>query len=139
MASQVQPPSGGPNFKRPRAERGHKQSNAVAERPGMSAEHLANIRKLPCCACPKTPGGQAHHIKTSGQRGMGMRSPDRFAVPMCPECHLQGVERAGSKNEIAWFRKRGIEAIDLAAALWTATGSLPQMTKIVIEHKKAKP
>lgn len=128
------------NFKRSKTVRAEEQSrDDHDDREGNSKKHLDLIRKLPCCTCPKTPGGQAHHIKTSGQRGMGMRSPDRFAVPMCPECHLQGVERAGSKNEIAWFRKRGIEALDLAVALWTATGSLPQMTKIVIEHKRRGP
>lgn len=121
----VRAPTGLPNFKRSRADR-----------EGNSKAHAALIRKLPCCVCPTTPGGQIHHLKATGLRGAGMRSPDKCGVPMCAQCHLEGVERAGSKNEIAWFQKRGIEALDLAAALWAATGDLPRMTAIVIEHKR---
>lgn len=128
------------NFKRPRAERlAEKVRDDHDDRDGNSKAHAELIRKLPCCVCPKTPGGQIHHIKATGLRGAGMRSPDKCGVPMCPECHLQGVERAGSKNELAWFSKRGIEALELAAALWNATGDLPRMVKIVIEHKRSTP
>lgn len=125
------------NFKRPRAERlAEKVRDDHDNRDGNSQRHLELIRKLPCCVCPRVPGGEAHHLKATGLRGMGMRSPDKCAVPMCHQCHVEGVERAGSKNELAWFEKRGIEALELAAALWGATGDLPRMTKIVIEHKR---
>lgn len=139
MASQVQPPSGAPNFKRPRAERlAEKVRDDHDDREGNSSAHLELIRKLPCCCCLKTPGGQAHHLKATGLRGMGMRSPDRFALPMCEECHLHGVERAGSKNELSWFEKHGIQALELCAALFGATGDLPRMLKVLVEHTRRK-
>lgn len=139
MASQVRAPSSLPNFKRPRSERlAEKVRDDNDDREGNSTKHLGLIRKLPCCVCSKMPAGEAHHLKATGLRGMGMRSPDRFAVPMCHEDHINGVERAGSKNELDWFAKRGVAALDLAAALWNATGDLPKMTKIVIAHKRAK-
>lgn len=43
-----------------------------------------------------------------------------------------------SDDVTAWFSKRGIEALELAAALWMTTGDLPKMVKIVIEHKRGK-
>jgi len=137
MASQVKQANVIGNFKRSRAERlAEKNRDDHDDRDGNSRAHAALIRKLPCCVCPKTPGGQIHHLKATGLRGGAMSSPDKCGVPMCPECHLQGVERAGSKNELAWFSKRGIEALELAAALWKATGDLPRMFAIVIEHKR---
>ena len=137
MASRCSPANVIGNFKKSRAVRlEEKTCDTHDDREGNSGVHLELIRKLPCCCCPRAPGRQAHHIKTTGQRGMGMRSPDRFAVPMCETCHLDGVERAGSKNELAWFLKRGIEVLDLAAALWSASGDLPKMIKIVVEHKR---
>ena len=129
------------NFKRPRAERlAEKMRDDHDDRDGNSRAHLDCIRKLPCCipGCAKMPGGQAHHLKSTGLRGMGMRSPDQFTVSMCEDHHLNGVESAGSKNELSWFSKRGIEALELAAALWAATGDVPKMTRIVIEHKRAR-
>lgn len=105
------------------------------DRDGNSKAHLACIRKLPCCVCLKMPGGEAHHLKATGQRGMGMRSPDKEAVPMCNDCHINGVERAGSKNELAWFEKRGIQALDLAKALWDSTGDVPKMVRIVLAQR----
>ena len=129
------------NFKRTRAARlAEKTKDKREDRDGNSEKHLEIIRKLPCCipGCSKLPGGQAHHLKATGLRGMALRSPDKFAVPMCPEHHLNGVERAGSRNELAWFSKHGIEALELAAALWAASPDTARMMKIVIEHKRRK-
>lgn len=138
MASQVQPPSGTPNFKPARKDRGHKQSNAVAERPGMSEAHLANIRRLPCCVTLKTGNVQAHHLKQTGakERGIGIRSTDRWAVPLNADDHINGVERAGSKNEIKWFADRGVDCLELAVSLWIARGDFEKMTALVMQHQK---
>lgn len=77
-------------------------------------------------------------MKSTGVRGMGMRSPDRYAVPLCHDHHINGVERVGSRNEIEWFAKRGVQALDLAAALWGSTGDLAKMTAIVVTNKRGK-
>ena len=50
---------------------------------------------------------------------MGKRSSDRWALPLCGRCHRE-IEGAGSKNEIDWFRERGIDCLRLAAELWGA-------------------
>jgi hypothetical protein len=103
----------------------------------MSERHLELIRKLPCCVCGRNPGGQAHHLKLGvASRGMGMTAPDKFTVPMDEDCHLNGIERAGSKNEYRWFMERGVNPLDLAAGLWAVTGNLESMLAVMAAHKE---
>jgi len=89
-------------------------------------EHLAHIRTLPCCVCGRRSPSEAHHLKQTGERerGMGRRSSDRWAVPLCPDCHRLGpdaVEDAGSKNEVIWFAQHGVNGKALAETLWEAS------------------
>jgi hypothetical protein len=109
------------------------------ELPGNSEKHLAALRTLPCCipGCNKI-GGQVHHLKATGLRGIGLKSPDKYGLPMCNEHHIHGVERVGSKNELAWFEKHGIEALELAAALWMVSPDKGAMVRIVLAHKQVK-
>jgi hypothetical protein len=140
MASQLTPGNTIGNFKPPRKDRGHKQSNAVAERPGMSEEHCAAIRKCPCTACLKIPAGEIHHLKSqTGTRGMGIRSTDKFGVSLCRQHHDE-IERSGTKNEAAKFQSWGIaDVLDLAAGLWAVSPDVPKMTKVIIANKTGKP
>lgn len=131
------------NFRKSRTEgpQKHENSKTYQDRPGMSEAHLALIRKMPCTVCPKMPGGEAHHLKDTPDkdRGMGVRSTDKWAVPLCHEHHIHGVERAGTKNEHAWFKERGIEnVVVLASDLWKITGNLPQMVKVLMAHRGHK-
>lgn len=112
-----------------------KGKTAREKRPGMSEKHLEAIRKLPCCATGKMPGGEAHHMKNTGERGMGLRSTDKWAVPLAHDPHME-LEGMGSRNELAWFQKHGIaDPHALADALWHASPDVARMTKIVIEHR----
>lgn len=109
------------------------------EREGNSEEHLAFIRKLPCCVTLKVPCGEAHHLQQTGERGMGQRSTDRWAVPLTHTLHME-LHRLGSRKEGGWFKDRGIEApLDLAAALWAASPDVARGTAIVLEfHRRGK-
>lgn len=127
------------NFKRTTEEKmkeARKHENWRDKRPGMSPDHLALIRQMPCCICLKMPCGEAHHIKDTPdkERGMSVRSTDQWTVPMCHEHHVHGVELAGTRNELKWFADRGIAALSLAKSLWQTTGNKVQMTGIVIGH-----
>jgi hypothetical protein len=109
-----------------------------AERPGNSEEHLSAIRKCPCIVTLRTPAGEAHHLKCTGERGAGMRSSDKWAVPLSHAPHME-LEREGSRNERRWFEKHGIDApLDLAAALWNASPDVAAMTKIILAHRGKK-
>ena len=113
-----------------------KKKSAAEKREGMSARHCELLRQLPCCIGGDHPGGEVHHLKFgTGERGMGLRSTDKFGVPMCHTHHIDGVERAGSRNEQKWFRDRGVSPLDLAAGLWLVTGNLDSMRAVMLAHK----
>lgn len=115
-----------------------RQSGFRDKRDGMDEAHLANVRKCPCCVCLKMPAGEAHHLQNSGERGMSLRSTDKWTVPLCTEHHTgsSGVHRVGSRREIAWFQERGIDSVWLASSLWKARGDQAAMTKIVLTHAR---
>lgn len=131
------------NFKPSRTKRledkRQKPAKKRAARPGNSLEHLDAIRKLPCVVTLKEPAGEAHHLKFgTNERGAGMRSTDKFALPLCRAAH-ESVERVGARNEPGWFRSHGIEApLDLALALWKASPNITAMRKIIIANHKKK-
>jgi len=60
-----------------------------------SKKYLAFIREHPCLKCGN-PEAVAHH-EGFGQRGMGLKAPDTFCIPLCAKCHAArhqiGVER----------------------------------------------
>lgn len=125
------------NFRKPRALQEKRKSTLRQSRPGMSEEHLALIRQLPCCICGRQPAGTVHHLKQvpGRERGMTLRSTDRWGVPMCMTDH-EAVERIGSKKEEKWFFDNGgFNAAELALALWAATGDLGRMLKVLLAHK----
>lgn len=101
-----------------------------AEWPGNSKEHLKLIRRLPSCISGERPC-DPHHLKIKEERGVGMRSRDKWAVPLTRDEH-DHLEAQGSRNELRWFKKHGIEnPYELANALWKASPNLETMTKIV--------
>ena len=124
------------NFKKRGYDRPPKtNAQNYKSRPGMSPAHLDRIRQCPCCVCLATTRSDPHHLKAGiKERGMGLRSTDRHTVPMCRH-HHEEVEAAGSRNEQRWFTSRGIDALDLAAALWQSS-DVNLMTKIVKAHKE---
>lgn len=105
--------------------------------PGNSEKHLAALRVMPCAipGCNNGAPSDPHHLKNTKLRGMGLKSPDKFAIPLCRSCH-EAVERAGSKNEIAWFERHGIEPLELAAALWMVSPDKGAMMRVVMAHKQ---
>ncbi len=140
MASEFQRPKVLANFKRSRGDRERERRakpSAAERRDGMSARHLAAIRKCPCVAClPLIKiAGECHHLKMTGERGMALRSTDRWGVPLC-HAHHDEIERAGSRNERAVFAKFGIEdAMQLAADLWRASPDVGAMTAVIFGHR----
>jgi len=123
------------NFKPSRRERMKKKERAADKRPGMSEKHLECIRQMPCCVTLRVPAGECHHLKGTGERGMGLRSTDRWAVPLSHDKHME-LERIGSRNEVRWFQEHGIEdPHELAAALWANTGDLPRMIAVLMAHR----
>ena len=123
------------NQKPPRSERKHRNSRWREERPGMSEAHLECVRQLPCVICGKVGRGDPHHLRIASERGMSVKAPDKWAVPMC-RIHHDEAHKVGTKVENRWFRERGIASpMDLAAALWMNTGDIERMARIVSAHR----
>ena len=93
----------------------------------MSSQHLDLIRKLPCCVCH---GGdvEPHHLLRTGEHGMGRKSSDRWAIPLCAP-HHDMLHRHG--DEDGFLSDRLIDGRALAQALWRYSGDLERMEMAV--------
>ncbi len=113
-----------------------------AEREGNNLEHLACIRAISmCCLCENTKGIQPHHLiggEARKHRGVGMKSPDRMAVPLCAfpvgTCH-EDLHARGSRHEEALFDAKGMNPYRIADALWATSGDVMQMRRVILAHK----
>lgn len=71
----------------------------------LDPRHLSRIAKLGCIVCQDTIAS-CHHVR-HGQ-GMGQRSDDKLALPLCYR-HHQGEEGIHTLGTRAWERKYGTE------------------------------
>ena len=111
------------------------------DRIGMSKSHLALIRLLPCAVCRIYGSVQAHHLMVKEHRGIGMKAPDMFAIPLCDSCHHR-LHTRGGRAHTEVLREEGVDDIRLASDLWqeslserTYTGKLNAMRSIVMRHE----
>ena len=56
-------------------------------KPQRKPRYLAWIRSQPCCVCGSTRGVEASH---TGPHGVGQKSPDTSAIPLCAKHHRTG-------------------------------------------------
>lgn len=90
--------------------------------------HLAWLRTLPCLITGRRDGVQAAHIRYGDRRyakrptGFNEKPDDRFAVPLHHEEHLNGPDAQHKSNERDWWRKRRIDPLAVANALYCVTG-----------------
>jgi hypothetical protein len=125
------------NFKPSLRDRAKKRPSAQMRREGNSEAHLACIRDLSCCVTGAPGPNDPHHLKDrlTHERGMGRRATDRWAVPLSRWKHDE-LENLGSRKEREWFRAHGIEdPLELANALFLATGDLVRMEAVLAAHR----
>lgn len=103
-----------------------------------SMDHLAYIRKLPCCVCGVEGRTEAAHIRMGSQQfgkpptGAGEKPSDCWTVPLCTSDH-KNQHSVG--EEFFWFNT-DINPIVLALALWRATGDEAAGELIISEMRK---
>jgi hypothetical protein len=56
-------------------------------KPPRNSRYLAWIRTQPCCVCGSTQHIEASH---TGPHGIGQKSPDSSAIPLCARHHRTG-------------------------------------------------
>jgi hypothetical protein len=77
-------------------------------------DHLRFVASQPCLICGRRPA-DAHHLRFAQSRALSRKVSDEFIVPLCRGHHRE-VHRGG--DETAWWRDRGIDALDVARVLW---------------------
>jgi hypothetical protein len=115
------------------------RQRARDRRPGMSPEHLANIRRLPCALCGSTYNVEAHHLKSGParrERGIGLKATDRYAIPLCggPTGHHADIESYGSRREEEYCLQYNMPPYSVAQGLWNKRGSLTGMLAVLQAH-----
>lgn len=107
-------------------------------RPGMSPRHLELIRRLDCSVCNERHQLHAHHLRhgqAGKERGVYLKSTDRWAVPLC-RFHHDEIHRIATRYEAQFFQGKGIASQRLAAALWNNTGNQVAMQGVVTAFKQ---
>lgn len=100
--------------------------SAAVKRPGDSAKHLSLVRQMPCCV----PGcgsleSEPHHLMRVDNlpKGTGRTSEDKWLLPLCFKHHRRTVSKTDCAHgdhgdDEGWLASKGIQARDLAKALW---------------------
>jgi hypothetical protein len=90
----------------------------VAEpRRHRNKEHLRFVAKQACLVCGRKHS-DPHHLGFLQPRALGRKVSDEFAVPLC-RIHHREVHRVS--DEPAWWKRMGIEPVEVARKLWEHT------------------
>jgi hypothetical protein len=99
--------------------------------PDRSPDYLAWIRMLPCAVCSKVSGGatmiEAAHTNVLGPRGLGQKTTDFSAIPLCSGHHRENPDSYHRLGETGFSHKHGIDLKELVLRLrsrfWQEHGS----------------
>ena len=132
------------NFRQtPSALRKSKKPSRQMRREGNDPKHLAFVRKLFCVLCGARVNVQAHHLKLgTGERGIGMKSTDRWAIPLCSapgrrldRCHAM-IEDVASVYEEQVCIQHGLpDPKHLALDIFANTGNLKYCARTILRHR----
>jgi hypothetical protein len=89
-------------------------------------DHVKSLAKQPCLICGRQPA-DAHHLRFAQSRALGCKVSDEFTVPLCRGHHRE-AHRGG--DEVAWWKKMGIDPLSAARTLWLETHQL-QSAKVI--------
>ena len=89
--------------------------------PERSPEYLAWIRTLPCAICSRVSGRatviEAAHTNALGRRGMGQKTSDFSAIPLCAAHHRENLDSYHVLGEQGFSHKHGIDLKELVLRL----------------------
>jgi hypothetical protein len=133
------------NFRKSVSERAKEKATrqtAAQKREGNDPAHLAVLRKCLCVGCLAFFGkNDPHHLiggLAAKERAVGRRATDRFAVPVCRECH-EIAQKAFGARELDLFQSWGIPNVyDYAAALYAAPRDVKTYNAITLAHRQVR-
>ena len=79
--------------------------------------HLKFVASQPCLVCDRSPA-DAHHLRFTQPRALGLKVSDEFTVPLC-RIHHRDVHSFG--DEVAWWERRAIDPLVTSRMLWVST------------------
>jgi hypothetical protein len=79
--------------------------------------HLKFVASQPCLVCGRSPA-DAHHLRFTQPRAMGLKVSDEFTVPLC-RVHHRDVHSVG--DELTWWERRAIDPLATSRMLWIST------------------
>jgi hypothetical protein len=81
--------------------------------PDRSPEYLAWIRTLGCVVCSKVSGGstvvEAAHTNVLGPRGLGQKTSDFSAIPLCAAHHRENLDSYHLLGEKEFSQKHRLD------------------------------
>ena len=77
-------------------------------------DHIKSVAGRPCLVCGRLPS-DPHHLRFAQSRALSRKVSDEFTVPLCRGHHRE-LHRNG--NEAGWWGQLGIDAVEIARALW---------------------
>ena len=84
-------------------------------------DHIRLVASRPCLVCGRLPS-DPHHLRLAQSRALSCKVSDEFTVPLCRGHHRE-LHRCG--DEAAWWERAGIDAMEIARALWRNSHPLP--------------
>ena len=89
--------------------------------PDRSPEYLAWIRTLGCVVCSRVSGGatavEAAHTNVLGPRGIGQKTSDFSAIPLCSGHHRDKPDSYHVLGEQVFLRRHGIALNEIVLRL----------------------
>ncbi len=91
--------------------------------PDRNPDYLAWIRTLECVVCARMSCGatviEAAHTNALGRRGIGQKTTDFSAVPLCAAHHRERLDSYHRLGEQRFAQKHGIDLQELVLGLQT--------------------
>jgi hypothetical protein len=84
-------------------------------------DHIRLVTGRPCLVCGRLPS-DPHHLRFAQSRALSRKVSDEFTVPLCRGHHRELHRYA---DEAAWWDRLGIDALEIARALWLESHPLP--------------
>jgi hypothetical protein len=104
-----------------RADQGRRIDKSVLAIPEpkrlRDKAHLKFVASQPCLICGRQPA-DPHHLRFAQPRAIGLKVSDEFTVPLCRGHHRQ-LHQVG--DEVAWWDRLKINALEIARQLWEQT------------------
>ena len=94
--------------------------------------HLKFVASQLCLICGRAPV-DAHHLRFTQPRAMGLKVSDEFTVPLC-RIHHRDVHRHG--DEVAWWERQAIDPLATSRALWVSTRRIDEVPESALERRR---